>query len=161
MQEIVEEYDSFVKTGNEAVDVILTEKHLVCQKEGIRFTALIDGKALSFLSESDAYALFGNLLENAIEATKGIEDEQRRVISMTSVMANGFLCLHIENFYDGEIKMVEGVPKTTKSNPYYHGFGVRSVMLIAEKYQGHVDISTSGGIYSCDILFPKRTGEGT
>ena len=54
-------YDSSVKTGNEALDVILTEKGFRCNGKGIKFTCVVDGSSLSFLSESDLYSLLETL----------------------------------------------------------------------------------------------------
>ena len=45
------------------------------------------------------------------------------------------------------------VRKTTKQNKLYHGFGVKSIQLIAEKYHGDVSISAKDGKFILDILF--------
>ena len=67
-------YDSMLKTGNEALDVIFAEKSLVCRKNDIKLNCMIDGAKLSFMENTDIYALFGNLMDNAIEAIEKLKD---------------------------------------------------------------------------------------
>ena len=73
-------YDSVVETGNEALDTILTEKSLACSQENITLSCIADGASLGFMAPSDIYSFFGNALDNAIEATRAIEDPERRNI---------------------------------------------------------------------------------
>ena len=49
-------YDASVTTGNEALDVLLTEKRLTGEHEDIAFSCIVDGEALSFMGPSDLYA---------------------------------------------------------------------------------------------------------
>lgn len=58
-------YDSVVHTGNNALDVILTEKSLICEKENIQLTCMADHENFNFISPTDIYSLFGNALDNA------------------------------------------------------------------------------------------------
>ncbi len=68
IESVINIYDSAVKTGNEALDIILTDKSLLCGKKDIRLSCMIDGKKMAFMNESDIYSLFGNLVDNAIES---------------------------------------------------------------------------------------------
>ncbi len=64
----LEEYDSQIQTGNDDLDLIINEKKSTCRDNNISFTFFGNGKALSFVSKYDIYILFGNILDNAIEA---------------------------------------------------------------------------------------------
>ena len=66
MTEMISIYDATVKTGNEVLDIILTEKSLACQSKGINLTCMADCSDLGFITEGDLYALFGNVVDNAI-----------------------------------------------------------------------------------------------
>ena len=74
MEQAVDAYDTTVKTGNPALDVLLTEKNQICRSKQIGFTCMADGKGLAYMEPADLYALFGNALENAIEATEQLTD---------------------------------------------------------------------------------------
>ena len=148
-------YDSFCSTGNDALDVVLTSKSPICEKHGIMFTCLIDGKRLSFLTEEEIYSIFGNIIDNAIEAVNKMEQPEKRVISLSSrVEAGDTLVIHEENYCSEHPQIVDGYPRTTKGDVYYHGFGVKSIGYIARKHRGHCKISFTDDIFEMDLSFP-------
>ena len=55
-------------TGNETLDIVLSEKLAECERRGILFIPVVDGRVLSFMSPSDLCIVFGNALDNAFEA---------------------------------------------------------------------------------------------
>lgn len=151
-------YDAAAKTGNDVLDVILTEKSLLCERNNITFTCVARGEELSFMDDMDIYSLFGNALSNAFEKVSLIGDEDRRCISLNVRREGDSLSVHIENFYDGEILFEGGLPATTK-NRDYHGFGIKSMDFIARKYNGYMNITTDDGIFCVDFVFPLNHEE--
>ena len=148
-------YDSGVKTGNEALDTILTEKRLVCESRGITLTCIADGGALAHVAPADLYAFFGNALDNAIEATSGLADPARRTITLVVRRAMGCASVHVENFYEGTRRfLADGTPQTTKGDKANHGFGTRSMRQIAERYGGSFAATAEDGTYRVDALIP-------
>ena len=67
-------YDSVVKTGNDILDTVLTEKSLLCESRGITLTCVADGDCLDFMDGVDIYTIFGNALDNAIESVTPLDD---------------------------------------------------------------------------------------
>ena len=154
LEKMIEIYDSKVKTGNDCLDLILTEKSLLCQKKNINLTCLADCSKLSFISESDLYSLFGNAIDNAIEAVCKIEDIRKRNISVVVRNIHSFVSINIENYYEGNITLDENnLPISTKSDSNYHGFGTKSIDFIVKKYNGSLEISLDNNIISLAILF--------
>ena len=92
MEKSITLYDTMVKTGTEALDVILSEKSLLCYRKGIVLTCVADGGRLDFMSATDLYSLFGNALDNAIAAVKGLPEEMR-VISVVDTGKGDFVNL--------------------------------------------------------------------
>lgn len=154
IEKAVSIYDSVVKTGNDALDVILTEKSLICENDGITLSCIIDGARMSFMSEIDIYSLFGNALDNAIEAVGQLEDVNQRRISIQVRDVGGMASVRIENKYKGERTMRKGMPVTTKPDTQYHGFGMLSISMIAEKYHGSVKVAAADGIFVLSLIFP-------
>ncbi|MCR5491702.1 MAG: ATP-binding protein [Bacilli bacterium] len=154
---LVDIYDSDIKTGNPSMDMILTEKSRLCSKRGIRFSIMADGKALSRLSESDVYSLLGNIIDNAIEATVQLPEDQRsislnihRIKGFSSVVEeNPFV---LENLHFGK----DGLPITSKENKENHGFGIKSIAYVAKKYDGDLKIESGGGIFHLSLLLPEE-----
>ena len=147
-------YDSAVKTENPALDVILTEKGLACSGEKITLAVIADGRALECLEPQEIYSLFGNALDNAIEAVRGIEEPERRLISL-NVRRSGAMCvINVENSCDAAPVFRDGVPVTTKADASSHGFGTRSMRGIVERHGGVLTFGCEDGIFHVDALLP-------
>ena len=151
-------YDSIVKTGNQALDIILAEKSLYCQKNGIFISYMADGEKLSFMSDSDIYYLFGNLLDNSIQTVIHLEDD-KRIIGVTIRSEGELLSINSHNYYSGDIHMEHGLPVTSKEDKSYHGFGIKSMVMIVEKYGGTISFEVKDQVFNLNILFPL-TGRG-
>lgn len=147
-------YDSSMSTGNDVLDTILTERSLGCEKEHITWTCVADGSRLGHIDPVDLYILFGNILDNAIESVRKIKDPAQRVVSLNVYTRSNMAVIQAENYYSGSIRMENGLPHTTKSDESSHGFGMRSVKSIAEKYGGSISIDTDGQIFLLSILLP-------
>ena len=160
IQNIISIYDSSLKTGNEALDVLLMEKTMLCHYHDIRITCIADGGALAFMSDSDIYSLFGNALDNAIEALKAVEDKQKRVIGVDVRQTSGFIAIHIYNFCREKPVFANGLPQTLHADKFSHGFGMRSMKMITEKYGGTFRAYVEGDIFNIKILFRARRGKG-
>lgn len=153
--EAVEIYDSSIKTGNEALDVILTQKSLYCRQNSIKLTCLVDGAILNSIPEHELYSLFGNAIDNAIESV-GALDPERRIISITEKKFGGAINIRIENYFSGDIKFENGLPATQKDRDY-HGFGMKSIKLILDKYDGRLHAYTTGNIFTLDMFFADKS----
>ncbi len=154
LEDAVSIYDSLVKTGNEALDVILTEKSLLCNKQHIEFSCIADGSKLDFMREEDIYALFGNIIDNAIEAVEKAAPD-RRVIDLQIMSTGEVVHIRESNYYEGEIVMENGLPRTSKGDRFNHGFGMRSIRTITERYRGTLNIEIQENLFNLYIvLFP-------
>lgn len=154
LKHMVQVYDSTFQTGNPAVDVILTEKALHCEKEQIEFSCILDGTQFNFMRPEDIYALFGNALDNAIESVEK-EEPEHRFVALRSGRQGELLCLHLDNYCSGELKFVDGLPVTTKQQePGFHGFGTKSIRFLAEKYGGFAQMRQEGTQVILDVFFP-------
>ncbi len=153
-------YDTAARTNSAALDVVLSGKALACNAQGVTLTALADGRQLSFMQDSDVYALFGNILDNAMEAVRQVQDDERRMISLTVTARDKLLFIEAENFFVGDaLTFEEGLPVTTKDDRLYHGFGMRSICMLTEKYGGDLQITAQDGIFRLSIMLPIP-GEG-
>lgn len=115
---------------------------------------MADGSKLSHIDPVDLYILFGNILDNTIESVRKLEDPAQRVVSMNVYTRSNMVVIQVENYYSGTIRMENGLPKTTKQDESNHGFGMRSVKSIVEKYGGSISIDTDGQIFLLSILLP-------
>lgn len=153
-KKLIGDYDASFDTGSSALDIIITKKSRECNRHQIKLTCLVDGRKLSFIEEIDLYALFGNIIDNAIEASRKIEDKSKRLISLSAVKKEGFVMIHESNYFVGNLKMQNGIPMTTKHDTNYHGYGIKSIKMLCDKYDGNLKISTEDNIFNIDLIFP-------
>ena len=147
-------YDSILKTGNPTVDLVLMEKKLFCEKYHITFTYLVDGEKLSFMDEADIYAMFGNMLDNAIESVSKEADPAKRIITLTAHARGDMLYLCMENYCSTPVTFQDGIPETVKSDKAFHGFGVKSIAHVAESYGGNVRFLSENNYFIVEALIP-------
>ncbi len=147
-------YDSVVKTGCDALDVLLTEKSFICREKNINLTYVIDGEKLNFISESDIYSIFGNAIDNAIEYLTNKVPEDKRFIRISAKEEKGILLIHVENYFQDDLKIVNGLPETTKDDHSIHGFGLKSIRMICEQYDGTLIVKSSNNLFILNLFFP-------
>ena len=155
LSEAVKIYDTAIKTGNDVIDTLLAEQSLHCNAHGINLTVIADASPLSFIPVNDMCSLFGNLLENAVEAAEKVPEKDNRLININIRPVAGQMFFCVENSYAEAPVMRGGLPLSTKkSEAGYHGYGVKSVKMIAEKYGGNFTLAAKDGIFRVSILFP-------
>ncbi len=145
-------YDSVAKTGIGPLDVLLTEKSMICYKFGIEFIYDVDSGRLAFMDIIDLYTLLGNALDNAIEAVRGL-DEGKRLISLKVAGRGSMTVISVENYCEKKIEFDGELPKTTKSDKLHHGYGLKSIRAIAGRYGGEMLLGAKDNIFTLDVLF--------
>ena len=157
MMKKISVYDTSLKTGNEALDILLMEKSLTCLNKGIKLTTMADGKAISFMEETEIYSLLGNALDNAIESLEKVKEEEKKVMGLIIKNAGEFASIHLYNYCEKKPKFKDGLPLTTKDNHKLdHGYGVKSMRLIVEKYGGSLSASYEKETFNLDMLVPLK-----
>ena len=76
------------------------------------------------------------------------------MISLQIRKSMNLVLLHVDNKYMGEIRMKDGIPKSTKGDDVNHGFGMWSMRLIAEKYRGTLTVAVEQGIFNLNVVIP-------
>lgn len=152
IENLINVYDSSFSTDNAALDVILTEKSFACRKEGVKLSCIVARGALKFMSESDIYSLFGNALDNAVEAVKEVEAD-KKFIDVSVKITGDMTVITVNNYYAHSLTFMDGLPATTKEEKDYHGFGMKSIAEIVARYDGELSISAEDDIFGLKILF--------
>ena len=157
IKDAVRVYGSRIKTGNEALDVLLTENTLRCSDEGIVLTYTGQGTDFSFMNTADVYSLFGNAISNAVEAVQKLEDPEKKVIDILSERRGELISIHVSNFFNGELEISDGLPVTSKKEEEgFHGYGMKSMKLIAEKYGGSLSTSVEGELFHLNVYLMEQ-----
>ena len=146
-------YDNLAKTGNDDLDIVLAEKMFLAEKRGVKLQCIVDGGRFSFMRTEDICSLFGNAIDNAIEAAAKEPIAEKRIVVLHTAAKGNMLSLHVENPCFEKPQFADGLPLTTKGDTDYHGFGMRSMRYVAEKYGGVLTAAWEDGIFSLDVLF--------
>ena len=157
LRDSIDEYNTVIDSGNKSLDVVLTEKNIICSANQIRFTYIIDGTLFSFLSEMEIYALFGNIMDNALEGMENVAHPEKRFICLKSARHQDMVILVAENYFEHELNFQNGIPVTTKEEEQHHGFGLRSIMSIAQTHGGSAVIQAENGIFRLTISMRMGT----
>ncbi len=155
VQQAVSIYDAIFHTGCEALDYILREKSLIFNEYKVAFSCMADGTLINFMHPADIYSLMGNALDNAIERVL-LEKEEERSISLHIKKHQDMFLIRLENRCSIVPEFQDGLPVTGKKNKRYHGFGVKSIRYIAEKYHGEMFMNVRDGKFILNVLLPEN-----
>lgn len=144
---------TLIKTGNDCFDAIANAKIALCEKHRIVTRIYVKKDSLNGLSRDEIVTLFGNLLDNAIEASK---DSTRKIIRLDVRADDGFLSILLKNTIDKSVLDANSELRTTKKEKAYHGFGVKNIKRIINKYNGFIDYYEEDGYFVCDIMLPVK-----
>lgn len=133
-------YDTAADTGNEVLDVVLTEKTLLCQADGIRLHSVADGRCMRFLEAGDLYTLFSNVLDLCIQQAKAVPEPEHRMIDLVVVHRQGFAVISVA------VPTQIAAPK--------EDYPLKVIRRIVESHNGVLTCERAGGFYTVKILFP-------
>ncbi len=153
MEKELQEYRPETDTGNPVLNTIIAGKEGRMNRSGITFTCVCDGQLIEVLSVRDICTLFGNALDNAIEAAALVEDPSRRFIHLTVSRKKDFVMIQMRNTCADAPAFEDGMPVSAKDSSF-HGFGVKSIRQTARKYGGEAAFSCSDGMFCVSVLLP-------
>jgi len=137
----VDVYDSAIRTGNAALDVVLTEKSLLCRNRGVTLSCIADGSAVAHLPAPELYALFGNALDLAIESVRALDDPTRRSIALNVRAQLGMALVSVEHHAAGQ-----AAPDSS--------LALEGLQQVVERHDGTLTRTVMDGVMHVDILLP-------
>ena len=140
-----------VDTGNQVLDAMLTAKRMQALEGDVEVSYIVDGSLLDFIEPLDLTALLGNALDNAIEAAMRLPEG--RLVHLAVFAQDSFVMVRVENTFDGTVHRRNGRLVTRKREPG-HGYGLRNIQAVAERYDGSVSTDTSQQWFALRVLFP-------
>lgn len=145
--------DTVIKTGNIRLDAVLNSKLSLMASKEIRVTAKAQVPETLTVSEVDLCVLLGNLLNNAMESCERIENQKDRFIRIYIGVLKQQLYMSVTNSAGGDIRKTgPGRYRTTKGEG--HGFGLRRIDALVEKYGGYLNRQNEPGVFATEIMLP-------
>ncbi len=140
-----------VNTGNRIADAVIMSKSAMCKSKNIAFHYKIEPLNDFSIDASDMSSLISNLLDNAIEAA---ERADKPYVELNIFRHNAYHVVRVENsISESEDRSL----RTSKPNASLHGFGIKIVKDIAEKYDGNFTCKFDGDIFIATIFIRRNT----
>ena len=140
-----------IDVHNDFLNAILNSKLLIASEQGIRVICAsasnIDG-----IDDIDLCNLLGNILDNAIEAAK---DCQNGYIEVSIRSDENMVLVIVANTVAEPVVKRNKELKSTKKNADDHGYGVKTIRFIAEKYNGTASFYEEGDMFYCQVMMYK------
>ena len=163
MMEYLQEYASVITEGeklicycrNMAVDAVIHFYAGELREKGIPFECDMMLPQNIGISDTDLCKIYGNLLENAVDAVKDLLPENKPYVKMLTKVKNKKLLIEISNPYSNEIQRREKVFYSTKHEGF--GIGTASVAEVVQRMGGYVVFNTEEGIFKVNIFLPVKT----
>lgn len=137
-------------SGYAAVDTIIAEWHEKAKKADIawQWSGILHEN--SKIGLFDLCVLFSNLLSNAVEAAEKVKQGKERSVKTVVGTFQGRTTIVVYNSCSDEA-MATKVIKTSKSDKENHGFGLKNIHRIVDKYNGKISIFCENHIFTVDI----------
>lgn len=139
-----------VNTGSAVVDAVINNKISLCSGKGIGIKCIIDTQFGSS-NDIDISILLSNLLDNAINGCDNSNPHIELVISKVKSMTY----IAVKNSIAESVQLNNPDLKTDKHNKSEHGFGVKSIKQIADKYDGCIEFKEENGVFIAEVWLNK------
>ena len=160
LQSQIQEYETYYQTGNEYLDIIIRDKARAAKQRQIDFAAAISFADGAFIEPLDISTIFGNALDNAIEACEKLP-EMERLIAARADRVRDMMVISVENNAHGEGDVTKrilsggtGKNQTTKTDAFAHGFGLSNIRNAVQKYAGQCSVRAAEGRFMLRIVIP-------
>ena len=150
----VEKSETYCNTSNIAFDSIINYKLRNAKNDNIKPDLKISIPPNLNVEVVDIVAIFGNLLDNALEAVAKVEE---KIIKLDIAYDKGGLFAKVENSFNGEIKYSDGKGEEEKQivslkGNNEHGYGLKNIKKSIEKYDGYMKITNTENIFSVGVF---------
>ena len=136
--------------GNVFINAILNTKISIARNHDINFV-FTGSKQLDGVADIDMCNLLGNILDNAIENCSASPDAHK------SIICNFFgdeykIMIYVSNTIEKSVLSENHSLKTSKSRLQGHGYGIKTIKQIAEKYNGSADFYEKDNMFVCCVM---------
>lgn len=139
---------TYVNVGNSLLSYIINSKLSLAKERGIEIKAEIENLPFSYMDSVDFSSLLNNMLDNAI---RGALDSEGRKLEMNIASEKGFDVITVKNSIDGSVLKDNPQLATSKEEPG-HGYGMKQMKAVTEKYEGSMDIYEKDGMFVVSVM---------
>lgn len=149
----IEDVQTLIQTGNSYVDSMINTKITLARSEKVDVKCTILSK-MEGIDDLEFCTVFGNLMDNAIEAERKVTGKKEIIIFVEEKM--GYLRLEIQNKIEKSVLNENSSLNTTKKDTSSHGIGHKSVKRTMQKVGGALKYYETGDLFCAEAVFPIK-----
>lgn len=149
----IEDVQTLIQTGNSYVDSMINTKITLARSEKVDVKCTILSK-MEGIDDLEFCSVFGNLMDNAIEAERKVTEKKEIIIFVEEQM--GYLRLEIQNKIEKSVLNENSSLNTTKKDTSSHGIGHKSVKRTMQKVGGALKYYETGDLFCAEAVFPIK-----
>lgn len=149
----IEDVQTLIQTGNSYVDSMINTKITLARSEKVDVKCTILSK-MEGIDDLEFCSVFGNLMDNAIEAERKVTGKKEIIIFVEEKM--GYLRLEIQNKIEKSVLNENSSLNTTKKDTSSHGIGHKSVKRTMQKVGGALKYYETGDLFCAEAVFPIK-----
>ena len=149
--DVVSSNCNIVNTDSIIVNAVVNSKFTAAQSVGINVQCSSVKKFIG-IDDIDLCNLLGNVLDNAITACMSIPDNYDKFVSLDISCENNIYRFSVKNSINESVLKNNSRLVTSKNNKKHHGFGVKIIRGIAEKYKGCCRFFEEKNVFCCLVI---------
>lgn len=149
----IEDVQTLIQTGNSYVDSMINTKITLARSEKVDVKCTILSK-MEGIDDLEFCTVFGNLMDNAIEAERKVTEKKEIIIFVEEKM--GYLRLEIQNKIEKSVLNENSSLNTTKKDTSSHGIGHKSIKRTMQKVGGALKYYETGDLFCAEAVFPIK-----
>lgn len=150
MDKDLNDIDQVVKTGNVMADAILNSKLSLARTKDIKLNITAKVPEKLPISDTDFCVIFGNLMDNAIEACEKIAGREQRFIRVYIGMFKKQFYISVSNATNQQKRVAQYITEKGAG----HGFGLYRIDHIVKKHKGYLNRKNEPGVFATELMFP-------
>lgn len=143
-------------TENQTIDIMLSEHAYLCSQKNIELICSVHGELLRFMKPHHIASIFSNALTNAENYLDTVQEKEKKIIRVSLNKANGNIILVFQNYLKDQVRFSKNLPVTINNNKALHGYGMKSIQNIVERYNGILTISQKNNLFTLSIIFSEE-----
>lgn len=138
--------------GNKIINAICVEKLSMCREKKIKVDFDIDISGDIKMELVTLCVVYGNLIDNAIEACEKISDENtERFIEVTSAVKFNKIYIRVVNSKINKVKKRCGRFVTSKKDKKNHGLGLDNVKYVVYQNSGYIEFKDLNNVFEVNL----------
>ncbi len=141
---------NYIFTSNKVIDSVINYKFSIAEQKGISVVCTLTAE-ISEKFEHDISIILSNLLDNAIEASEKLKNIKPEII-LNITEKSGYYSILIKNRIAESVVSKNKQLHTTKPDKQHHGYGLKTVRVLAEAHNGMTDIYEKDGFFIVNAM---------